>query len=264
MNHSKKSKFVEFLTGKGFYIALALSLLGAGTAAWIAVDRTLDGITDMNLSDSSSSLSSSRITVEGDQSQWDFPSLEPADGNTSGVDKSSASSQSSASSHSSASSSAVSSEQDDISKPSETLTVQSKQPFMLPTAGQVITQYSGGELVKSVTLNEWRTHDGIDFAGTIGDPVKAVADGTVKEIYEDDQWGNVVVISHVGDLESIYASLGKNVNVVVGEEVEIGQVIGSVSESAEIEIGLQPHLHFAMKQNGEWVDPLEIMGKTAN
>lgn len=45
MMNDKKSPVQKFLEGKGFYIALALCVAGTGTAAWLAVNRTIDVLT---------------------------------------------------------------------------------------------------------------------------------------------------------------------------------------------------------------------------
>lgn len=260
---NKKSKFIEFLTGRGFYIALALSLIGAGTAAWIAVDRTLDGIAvdpDPGVSQTQPQTESSTIKLpEEASSSWQAPSSEAVGGEQSDVSKpQSSSSESSRSQSSSSSSSPVSTEQSNISKestPSQGLPTQ----FTMPLSGQVLNPYSGGNMVKSVTLNEWRTHDGIDIAAGIGSAVKAVAAGTVTDITTDEMWGTMITIDHGGSLESVYSSLGEDVHVAVGDTVELGQTIGAVAESAQIEIGLPAHLHFGMRLGGEWVDPLSTM-----
>ncbi len=47
-SYNPKSKFSKFMAGKGFYVALAICVMGAGTAAWVAVDRTIDRIDDNN------------------------------------------------------------------------------------------------------------------------------------------------------------------------------------------------------------------------
>ena len=48
MMNDNKSPEKTFLEGKGFYIALALCVAGTGTAAWLAVNRTIDDIDDQN------------------------------------------------------------------------------------------------------------------------------------------------------------------------------------------------------------------------
>ena len=57
--------------------------------------------------------------------------------------------------------------------------------YSLPVMSEVFNPYSGGELVKNVTLNDWRTHDGIDIKAAKGTDVMACADGTVAKIYDE-------------------------------------------------------------------------------
>lgn len=44
----EQSKLVRFLSGKGFYVALAICLVGAGASAWVAVDRSIHNITQQD------------------------------------------------------------------------------------------------------------------------------------------------------------------------------------------------------------------------
>ena len=88
----RKSKFLEFLTGRGFYIALALSLIGAGTAAWIAVDRTLDGIAaepepSVSQSQAESSASTIHLPEEEASEPWQAPASEETDANQAEIEK---------------------------------------------------------------------------------------------------------------------------------------------------------------------------------
>ena len=66
--------------------------------------------------------------------------------------------------------------------------------FILPVEGAVTNPYSQGELVKSKTLGEWRTHDGIDLAAPEGTPVVSIADGLVEAVREDARWGNTIEV----------------------------------------------------------------------
>ena len=58
----------------------------------------------------------------------------------------------------------------------------------MPLDGNVAKGHSGGELVKYETLNEWRTHDGIDIEAAVGTEVKAAADGKVSKVFNDPLW----------------------------------------------------------------------------
>lgn len=134
-------------------------------------------------------------------------------------------------------------------------------PKMLPIAdAEVINPYSGGELVKSQTLGVWKTHDGIDLAAEEGTPVLSMTNGTVSEIFEDALWGVCLIIDHGDGIEGHYYGLSKDVPVNVGQDVEAGEIVAKVGNTADIESALPSHLHFAVKQNNAWADPLEIIG----
>jgi len=66
-----------------------------------------------------------------------------------------------------------------------------------------------------------------------------------------------VEITHGAGLVSIYANLAAVPTVAAGEQVTVGQVIGAVGDTALCEIGEVYHLHFAMRCNGESVDPAD-------
>ena len=72
--------------------------------------------------------------------------------------------------------------------------------------------------------------------------------------------GMTVEILHQDGITSVYAGLDKEVLVQEGDEVKVTQPIGSVGEIPS-EISLDPHLHFAIKVDGQWADPLKTMGK---
>lgn len=130
--------------------------------------------------------------------------------------------------------------------------------YYLPINGEVITEFSGGELIKT-SGNVWRTHDGVDILGEIGKEVKTMTRGKVKSVYSDSVWGNCVVIDHDNTLESHYYGLANEIMVSEGDEVSAGQIIGYLGNTADIESDLAPHLHFGVKQLGEWVDPISLI-----
>lgn len=124
-----------------------------------------------------------------------------------------------------------------------------------PVNGDVINNFSGGELVKSKTLSVWKTHDGIDVAADSGAAVKAMTEGVVTDIYNDALMGVTVVIDHGSGYEGWYCNLSADTPVSKGDSVEAGMVIGEVGTTAEAEIAEPSHLHFGLKKNNAWVDP---------
>lgn len=237
-NSNKKSRGIGI---KGLYIALSLCLLGAVGATWYSIDKSVKNIDDP----SSPFVSGADADKSGNTSEEppsQEPSTEPPKQPTSSSDS-------------------TDSDETGTSSDSYQASVDlSPEFFAMPVNGDVINHYSDGLVVKNETLSDWRTHDGVDIAASVTTPVKAIADGKVKEIYNDPLYGTVVVVSHGGDLESYYSNLNEVVNVEVGQSVTIGHVLGSVGSSAIAESASPEHLHFAMKEKGEWIDPLEKIG----
>lgn len=131
--------------------------------------------------------------------------------------------------------------------------------FTWPVNGTVIAGYSVEALAYSETMGDWRTHDGLDLATSLGAQVYATASGTVSAIYKDDFMGTTVEIDHGNGLTSQYANLAEVPTVAVGDGVSTGSVIGSVGATAAAEQGSQAHLHFAMYQDGNPVDPVDYL-----
>lgn len=127
--------------------------------------------------------------------------------------------------------------------------------YTWPVRGEVIGDYSLEVLAYDETMGDWRTHDGMDLAAPLGAQVMAVADGTVRDVYEDPLMGTTVVIDHGGDVVSVYANLAQTPTVEAGESVSTGTVIGSVGKTAAAESRKDPHLHFEMQSAGASVDP---------
>ena len=127
-----------------------------------------------------------------------------------------------------------------------------------PVSGDVIMDYAMDCLCYNPTTRDWRTHNGMDFAGAEGTPVLATADGTVYTIYNDETMGTTVVIRHDDGYVTTYSSLAENVTVSVGQEVKLGDPIGCVGTTALVETVLGDHVHFSVSCNGKPVDPEEF------
>ena len=129
--------------------------------------------------------------------------------------------------------------------------------FSLPVDGEISMDFSDSVPVFSPTMEDWRTHLGVDVLAELGTDVLAVADGTVTNIWEDHFMGTCVSIEHSGKAVSIYKNLAKEVadGIVIGCAVKAGDVIGTVGETAMNEIAQEPHLHYELTVDGKTVDP---------
>ena len=130
--------------------------------------------------------------------------------------------------------------------------------FSLPLLSEVDKPFSGGDMVQSKTMGDWRVHNGVDFRGTVGDQVRAVNNGVVKSVYDDVLWGTVVEIDHGNGLVARYCGLGKGSTAAVGDKVKINDRIGNLG-SVPVESADEVHLHFEMRQDGTAVDPMPIL-----
>lgn len=130
-----------------------------------------------------------------------------------------------------------------------------EQAVMMPVNGEIISAYSDGELVKSPG-GVWRTHDGIDISAQEGETVKAMTAGTVTNVYTDPLWGCCVTVDHGNTLCGHYFGLAKELEVTVGDKLNAGDKIGTVGNTADIESELGSHLHFALKYENRWIDPI--------
>lgn len=108
-------------------------------------------------------------------------------------------------------------------------------------------------------LNVWRLHAGLDMACDDGDPIYAVHDGKIVMAGKNGSFGNYVEIEHGDTISTGYAHMVRIADGISnGATVKTGQVIGYVGTSGG---STGPHLHFLVKQKGEYIDPVPYMEK---
>lgn len=223
MDKITTGKIKKFFKGKGFAGALCLSVVAIGISTYLAYDSTLKTISDEEPEKPDSSVSAEQV----DNTQSGIPKDETSQSN------------------------------DSSATPANNF-VRSTAKRVMPIDGEVIWEYSNGELVKSETLGVWKTHDGMDIAASEGTDVKAACAGKVKQIKDYALWGICVTIDHGDGFETYYYGLDKALEVKEGSEVESGEKIG-VTGTIECESKLAPHMHFAVKENGKWISPKDYV-----
>ena len=131
--------------------------------------------------------------------------------------------------------------------------------FSAPIKGEILREFASDSLVYSNTLDEWITHNGVDIKADKTSVVKASCKGKVVSIKNDPRYGLTVIVSREGGYQTLYANLLTAEYVVEGEELEEGQTIGTVGNSAAFEIGDEYHLHFEVSKDGEYLNPCSLM-----
>lgn len=138
--------------------------------------------------------------------------------------------------------------------------VDSKDPLsgvtmVWPVQNVLITSTFGHR--RDPIVNELRFHAGVDLGGHRGELVFAASDGVVREAEWVGGYGRRVLIEHAEGLVTLYAHLD-GLLVVAGSKVELGSPIGFIGASGR---ATGPHLHFEVRQYGEALDPLDVVGR---
>lgn len=115
---------------------------------------------------------------------------------------------------------------------------------------RTITSYYGSRTAP--TEGATSNHKGIDIGCGYGSSVVAAASGVVAYTGYFGGGGNCVIIDHGNGLSTLYMHLS-SFACSVGQNVNAGTVI-AYSGSTGVSTG--PHLHFAVRLNGSYVDPL--------
>ena len=127
-------------------------------------------------------------------------------------------------------------------------------PIRKPVPGELDAS-SGFGVRMDPFLNRPAMHTGIDFRGTIGEPVRATASGTVTVAGWSGGYGRLVEVDHGNGLSTRYGHLSE-IEVKVGQKVRIGEEIGRLGSTGR---STGPHLHYETRINGEAVDPARFL-----
>ncbi len=127
-------------------------------------------------------------------------------------------------------------------------------PVRQPVAGE-IDETSPFGVREDPFMHEPAMHTGMDIRGEPGKSVHATAAGRVTIAGWDGGYGNMVEIDHGNGLATRYGHLSQ-IDVHVGDEVRIGQIIGLIGSTGR---STGPHLHYETRVNGEPVNPEKFL-----
>ena len=225
-DNAKPGRFRKFFQEKGYYIVLALCICAVGVSGWLFLSGALA---------EKDALSEPALSVA---TQTEIPKAEgtkPASGAPLPAEQPAAAAEPSGG--------------------DEAVFERAADVRVWPISGEQQAGYSMEQLAFNETTRDWRTHDGVDLAAAEGAPVRAACAGTVTAVFDDELYGTTVVIGHEDGYTTHYQNLAAMPTVSAGDKVRAGDVIGSVGRTALLEVGQEPHLHFAVHRNGQPVDP---------
>lgn len=127
--------------------------------------------------------------------------------------------------------------------------------YSSPVEGKVLRAFSMEELIYDPTMCDWRTHAGTDYACAEGDPVNAIADGSVIAVFTDPMKGNCVTLSHGDGLTSTYCGLQTNTTMRTGMTVKRGEPVGTAGGELLMESAEECHIHLEVLQDKTPIDP---------
>ena len=236
----------EFFAGKGFYIVLLLCAALIATSIWLMADRSG---ADVELSGGETEVGT--VTTDAARPDGGDDALP-----TVRVDEPVSIAGSEAAAEAPAVQAAPNAPEEQALETWESLpTIPEVDYFIWPVNGALLRSYSVEALSYDPTMTDWRVHSGWDIAAEPGERVLAAANGMVSACYADELLGTVVEVTHSNGLVSVYANLGETDLPEVGRIVSVGSVLGAVGGSALCESGEASHLHFALRRDGEGVDP---------
>lgn len=127
-----------------------------------------------------------------------------------------------------------------------------------PVRGTVLIDYNMNETVYYPTLDQYRVSSAIAVQAVEDAPVYAAADGQVLSVEQDACTGTTVTMELGNGYQAVYGQL-KDLTVAEGDTVKEGEVIGNVSEPTKYYSVEGPNLYFAVKKDGNPVDPFEYL-----
>jgi murein DD-endopeptidase MepM/ murein hydrolase activator NlpD len=127
--------------------------------------------------------------------------------------------------------------------------------FEAPANASVTAVFGSARVYNGIKRSQ---HEGLDFRVHTGTPVHAANAGRVilaRNLYFE---GNCVVVDHGQGLMTVYMHLSK-FKVKEGEKVREGQLLGLSGGTGRV---TGPHLHFAVRWQGEYLNPATLLKLT--
>lgn len=109
-----------------------------------------------------------------------------------------------------------------------------------------------GRRTNPITGRGEEDHQGIDIAMPRGTPLYAIVDGKIVAVGNNPVAGNFVTLRDAKGTEYSYSHLDSS-DVTAGQEIKRGSLIGKSGNTGR---STAPHLHFGVKEKGNFREPL--------
>ena len=127
-----------------------------------------------------------------------------------------------------------------------------------PVNGHVLIDYSMDQSVYFPTLDQYKLSPAISVQAVEGAPVVSAVNGTVYSIENNAQTGTTVTMELGNGYQAIYGQL-TDLDVAEGDTVTKGSIIGYVAAPTIYYSEEGSNLYFAMKKDGEPIDPITYL-----
>lgn len=138
------------------------------------------------------------------------------------------------------------------------LTYDGDESISWPITGNVIIPYSMDTTVYFETLSEYKCSPAMVIEAQEGDEVKAVYKGKIAEVSSNEEIGNYLVLDLGNGYMVTYGQL-QDVDVALGEIVEMGASIGTIAAPSRYYTEEGPNLYFKITKDNNPVDPMLLI-----
>lgn len=124
--------------------------------------------------------------------------------------------------------------------------------MVLPLAGKKESPFG---MRMHPTENVEKFHYGVDISAPEGEKIVCAQKGTAKEVSEDSEYGNFIIVDHGEGILTLYAHCSEII-AKAGDEIQAGQMIAKVGATGNV---TGAHLHFEIRDGENWLNPEEFI-----
>lgn len=236
----KKTIIEKISSGKGFYIVAALSFIVIVAAVAFVYHSSVNMLRDLDIPTTFKQVEKNQTSVTDPRNHQEVEDTTKEKVTTT-----------------TSAPTTTTTEQTTTAPPTTESTVEAFQndSYILPLSGDVDRKFSSSP-VYDETMEDWRTHGGVDFLGNPGDDVLSIGNGKVSKVIFDPTFGYTIEVDY-GDFTGRYCGIKQGTAVKINDTVSKGGIIGKIGD-IPCESKQESHLHFEIIKNGTAIDPMEI------